>query len=121
MTAYNDGLGLGDGGVICNASDLARFPALLYHTDLFISDAMLDEMLTTVDDGEGGQYGLGIGVADSCDGLALYHSGATGGFQSNMLYLVDADVTVVILTNNFDADWLDDMTDDVLSALVGAC
>lgn len=112
VTDYNDGVGLGDGGVICTAADLAKFPQMLYNTATFISDAMLDEMLTTVDDGEGGQYGLGIGFDDTYYGLELNHAGATSGFQSNMAYLVDEDVTVVVFTNNFDADWLGDITLD---------
>ncbi len=121
VTAYNDGVGLGDGGVICTAADLAKFPTALYNTDTFISEAMLDEMLVTVEDGDGGLYGLGIGYDDTCYGLSLNHSGATSGFQSDMVYLVDSDVTVIVLVNNFDVDWLEDITFDALAAVLGEC
>lgn len=119
VTGYNDGVGLGDGGVICTAADLAKFPTTLYNSDTFISDALLDEMLKTVDDGEGGQYGLGIGFDDTYYGMELNHSGATSGFQSNMAYLVDDDVTVVVLTNNFDSDIVEDITFDAQAVALG--
>lgn len=121
VTAYNDGVGMGDGGVICTAADLAKFPTTLYNTDLFISDGMLDEMLNTVDDGDGGQYGLGIGYDETCYGMELAHDGATSGFQANMVYLVDDDVTLIVLVNNFDVDWLADITADAQAAVLGAC
>ena len=58
VTNINDGVGLGDGGIVCSASDLAKFlPGL----DTILTEDSLDAMLDTVDDGDGGQYGLGMG------------------------------------------------------------
>lgn len=58
ITEENDGVGMGDGGVICPAEDLAKFlPALLQGE--IISEVMLEVMLNTVEDDFGGQYGLG--------------------------------------------------------------
>ena len=113
MTEVNDGVGLGDGGIVCTAEDLAKFPPGLVN-DLLEEDT-LNEMLTTADDGEGGQYGLGIGYDDSEFGKILGHDGATSGFQSTMQYLPDEDLVVVILTNNFDSDIMEDLTYDVIS------
>ena len=62
VTNINDGVGLGDGGIVCSASDLAKFlPGL----DTILTEDSLDAMLDTVDDGDGGQYGLGMGYAIS--------------------------------------------------------
>ena len=72
-------------------------------------------MLTTVDDGEGGQYGLGIGYDDSEFGMIIGHDGATSGFQSTMQYVPDEDLVVVILTNNFDSDVIADLTYDAMT------
>lgn len=117
ITEVNDGVGLGDGGVICSAADLAKFPLGL--RDDLLSDTMLDDMLTTVDDGDGGQYGLGIAYEDGEFGLQAGHDGSTSGFQSNMVYLVEEDVTVVILTNNFDSDIVEDLTIEAQAIALG--
>ena len=119
ITRQNDGVGMGDGGVICNVADLAKFPIALWNGDL-ISEALLNEMLTTVDDGEGGQYGLGIGYDDTEFGMILSHDGASSGFQSDMLYLPDDGIVVTILTNNFDSDVIEDVKYDVLDAVFGS-
>lgn len=118
ITNQNDGVGLGDGGVICNAADLAKFPIALWEGDL-ISEALLNDMLDTVDDGEGGQYGLGIGYDDTDFGMTLSHDGATSGFQSNMVYLPEEGIVVTILTNNFDSEVVEDVTYDVLDSAFG--
>jgi len=107
VTEYNDGVGLGDGGIICNAEDLAKFPDGLWY-DLLAEDT-LDMMLDTVDDGDGGLYGLGIGYDETDFGMMLGHDGATSGFQSTMRYLPEEDLVVVVLTNNFDSEIVDDL------------
>lgn len=112
VTEYNDGVGLGDGGIVCTAEDLAKFPAGLMY-DL-LAEETLDDMLTTVDDGDGGAYGLGIGVDETEFGMIIGHDGATSGFQSTMQYLPDEDLVVVILTNNFDSDIVWDLAYDVV-------
>ena len=118
VTSINDGVGMGDGGVICTARDLAKFPRALYAGDL-IDFPTLDAMLTTVEDGDGGAYGLGIGYEDDFYGWQISHDGSTSGFQSNMAYLVDEDVTVIILTNNFDSDLVADLTLDAQAVALG--
>jgi len=113
ITEISDGTGLGDGGVICSAEDLAKFlPALM--DGEYLEDDTLEEMLDTVSDGEGGEYGLGIGYDDTEYGMMLSHDGASSGFQSVMAYIPDEDIVVVILTNDFDSEIMEDLTYDVL-------
>lgn len=99
VTTINDGVGLGDGGVVCTAQDLAKFMPALIGGEL-IGDEMLAEMLDAVDDGNGGTYGLGIDYEQDGEyGYTLGHFGATSGFQSAMHYLPDENLSIVILTN----------------------
>lgn len=113
ITEINDGTGLGDGGVVCSAEDLAKFLPALVNGD-YLEDETLDEMFDTVSDGEGGEYGLGIGYDDTEYGLIISHDGASSGFQSTMLYLPDEEIGIVILTNNLDSEIVEDLSYDVL-------
>lgn len=117
ITEINDGTGLGDGGVVCSAEDLAKFlPALV--SGVYFGDDMLFAMFDTFNDGEGGEYGLGIGYDETDFGLQISHDGASSGFQSTMTYLPDENLVIVILTNNFDSEIIEDLTYDILDYLV---
>lgn len=112
MTEYNDGVGLGDGGIVCTAADLAKFlPGLV---NQLLTEDLLAAMLATVDDGDGGQYGLGIGADETEIGLIIGHDGATSGFQSTMSYVIEEDLVVVVLTNNFDSEIVGDLAFEVI-------
>jgi D-alanyl-D-alanine carboxypeptidase len=113
ITEINDGLGLGDGGIVCSASDLALFLPALMNGDL-LDDAMLDEMLDSVDDGEGGTYGLGIVHEEGDFGTEIWHDGSSSGFQSIILYLPDEDLSLVILSNDNDAEIIADLAYDAI-------
>jgi D-alanyl-D-alanine carboxypeptidase len=116
ITEVNDGVGLGDGGVVCNAEDLAKFLPALTNGELLGQD-MLIQMLTTVEDGDGGNYGLGIGYDETDFGMVISHDGATSGFQSTMQYLPDEGISIVVLTNNFDSEIVADVAEDALILL----
>ena len=119
ITEENDGVGMGDGGVICPAEDLAKFLPGLLNGEI-ISGAMLEEMLDTVEDDSESQYGLGIGYDEDEDyGVMISHDGATSGFQSVMFYNVDSELTVIVLTNNFDAEYMEDVTWDIVDLVLG--
>jgi len=118
VTEINDGTGLGDGGIVCSASDLGRFLPSLMNGKL-LDDAMLDEMFDTVDDGEGGEYGLGIAYSEGDFGVEIWHDGASSGFQSYMTYLPDEDLTLVILTNYLDSEIITDLSYDALALALG--
>ncbi len=99
---FNDGAGLGDGGLVATAADVARFyQALLYDEALLEADT-LDQMLT---DALGNEYGMGIEVVDDPDyGLTYGHSGAVSGFSSDVRYFWGDDVIVVLLHADLELD-----------------
>lgn len=114
VTEINDGVGLGDGGVVCTAESLARFLPALMDGDILGED-VLDEMLSSVPAGDSAPYGLGIDVTeDSEDGLMVGHGGATSGFQTALVYFPDDDLSVVVLTNFVESEILEDITDAAL-------
>jgi len=117
VTLINDGVGLGDGGIVCTASDLAKF---LPNIDAILTEDSIDAMLDVIDDGYGGQYGLGIGYDETDFGMVVSHDGATSGFQSTMQYLPDEDLILVILTNDFTSEIIEDLAYDVLDITLGA-
>jgi D-alanyl-D-alanine carboxypeptidase len=115
----NDGLGLADGGIISTAQDLNLFLRALYNGDLLDED-LLEEMFTTVEDDEGGRYGLGIVFGESdYYGFEIGHSGATAGFQSNMVYFPDTDLVVIVLTNDFDSEDVEALTYEAADLFTG--
>jgi D-alanyl-D-alanine carboxypeptidase len=119
ITLINDGVGLGDGGVVCTAQDLAKFPVALFEGDL-ISDDMLDEMLTGFENDEGAPYGLGIDVDEESDyGLWVGHGGSTSGFNAYMGYLPDEGLSIAVLTNSFDVEYQEEIPYDVFDLAFG--
>lgn len=116
VTDINDGVGLGDGGIVCPAEDLAKFPTGLLN-DLLEEDS-LEAMFDTVEDGDGGEYGLGIAYEDSEYGEIISHDGAASGFQSMLVYLVDENLTVVILTNDFYSDIVEDLAYNLIDSVL---
>jgi D-alanyl-D-alanine carboxypeptidase len=117
VTEVNDGVGLGDGGVICTADDLAKFLPALLNGDI-LSERMLAEMLSTVPNPDGAPYGLGIDVDDDGEfGRSLGHGGVTSGFQADMLYLPDEGISVVAMTNFAESDVLEDIVFDAIDIL----
>lgn len=113
ISRINDGIGLGDGGIICTAADLAKFlPALA--NDRVMGDDTLLQMVNFVDTGDEGGYGLGISQKVVAGYELWGHEGSTSGFASDMQYMVDEDTTIVLLTNNFDSEILEDVLEIVI-------
>lgn len=119
VTRKNGGNGLGDGGLISTASDVARFVQALFGNEELLEPETLEEMLTFVDDGEGSQYGLGVSSWESDWGEALGHGGRSGGFLSTVWYVPDEDVTVVVLTNDADKASPDEIAENALTVVLG--
>jgi len=112
--------GLGDGGIISTASDLATFLQALFLKEELLEPETLDEMLEFIDDGEGDEYGLGLSNIETDWGQAWGHSGSTGGFLSTIMYLPDYDISVVVLTNCAEAGDPDESAETALKRIVGA-
>lgn len=105
ITMVNDGAGMADGGIISTADDMLLFAQALINGDL-ISEESMQEMMTTTPESDN-EYGLGLDVIEGPDGGQIIgHSGSTGGFQSIMYSDLEYGVTVIGLTNNFDADYM---------------
>lgn len=104
ITLINDGIGLGDGGIISTAADLAYFASALFGGELLSENAYA--LLTDgVEAEEGEIYGLGVSLLqEDAGGLLLGHSGATAGFVAEMWYDADSQTVVVVLSNNFDSE-----------------
>jgi D-alanyl-D-alanine carboxypeptidase len=117
VTYDNDFPGLGDMGSVCNAEDLAIFLPALLDGEL-LDDDMLEEMFDVLEDGEGESYGLGIMAEEDVYGWEIWHDGAGGGFQSLMDYLYDEDMIVVILTNYFDSEIVEDLFYDAVDTVL---
>lgn len=114
ITEVNDGIGLGDGGIVSTAHDMERFARALFEGDLLTEDSM-DEMSDWEDtDEDDSYYGLGLAMDDTEVGQVWGHDGATAGFQSVMAYSPDSEAVVIILTNDFDSEIMEDLLVDVL-------
>ncbi|MBE9041777.1 beta-lactamase family protein, partial [Oscillatoriales cyanobacterium LEGE 11467] len=100
MNQYNNGYGLGDGGLISTARDLATFARALLADEELLDPETFDEMLDWVEDGDGNGYGLGVSVWDSEWGEVWGHDGSSGGFLSTLWYLPEEDAIVVVLANH---------------------
>ncbi len=118
LTRCHHGAGLGYGGLISTASDVARFCQGLFVKEELLTGETLDNMLTWVADGEGGYYGLGIGAWNSDWGEIWGHSGSTGGFLSTCWFLPNLDITVVVLTNSPNLAIPDDIAAGVLDVVL---
>lgn len=99
VTFRNEGNGLGDGGIISTAADLALFMRGLTEGRLLQPES-LDAMLDGVPDGDGSYYGLGMGIFETVWGTAWGHDGLTAGFLSSLIYLPDENLIIVALTNS---------------------
>ncbi len=114
VTVVNDGVGLGDGGIVCTVEDMVRFLPALLEGEL-LDDTTLAEMLDPLP-ADGGAYGLGIDVdEDGGYGLIVGHEGGSSGFQSVLWYLPDHGVSVGVLTNTLGSEVHRDIADELLA------
>ncbi|MBV6624891.1 MAG: beta-lactamase family protein [Rivularia sp. (in: Bacteria)] len=109
----NEGNGLGDGGLVANASDTAKFVNALLAEKTLLSPKMLKEMLNFVSVDENNKYGLGIASYQTRFGKAIGHNGWSYGFVSLMLYFPEQDITAVVLVNEHQ-----DVTHEILERVL---
>ncbi len=110
VTFVNEGVGLGDGGIISTAADLDLFIRALLDGEI-LEDDSLAEM---TDFGAQSNYGLGISLDSFEDWQLIGHDGATAGFQSSMHYDPESGLSIIVLTNNFDSDIVEDLNIEIL-------
>lgn len=117
VTDLNDGIGLGDGGIVSTAADMERFARALFEGDLLSAEAF-EEMSDWLETDEADSYyGLGLAMDDSDYGEVWGHDGATAGFQSVMAYHPDTEAVIILLTNDFDSELMEDLLYDILDAI----
>jgi CubicO group peptidase (beta-lactamase class C family) len=94
---FYSGNGLGDGGVISTAGDVARFYRALFVDRRLLSDASLTAMLR---DPTGAGYGMGVEIEDGIAG----HSGGDLGYSSDVRIDLQSGVVAVELVASEDVD-----------------
>ncbi|CEK11480.1 serine hydrolase domain-containing protein [Legionella hackeliae] len=112
VTNYNDGLGLGDSGMVSTAGDINRFIRALLNEKVILRANSLKQMLRTKDD-----YGLGIYGEEINGKWAWSHNGLSSGFQGQYYYFPHEKLSIVYLTNYFDTDTIDKVVPKVVKYL----
>jgi len=103
MVYYLDGI-VGDGCVNSTTDDLLKWDRSLYKTKL-VSKSSLDEMLSPQMQMSArdsfGFYGFGVMMEmKSPKGKIVYHTGGWPGYGTLLVRRVDADETIIVLSNN---------------------
>ncbi|WP_062152699.1 serine hydrolase domain-containing protein [Beggiatoa leptomitoformis] len=96
----DSGYGFADGGLVSSAEDLMHFIQALLAKKRLLSHEMMQEMTSLVEDSDvDEEYGLGL-ESFFLEGYHVWgHSGRNTGFLTEMRYIPDADITIVILIN----------------------
>ncbi len=117
ITEIQDGLGLGDGGLISNAQGVAGFLQALFVDKTLLNTGSLDQMRAfhPIED-----YGLGLERRMTKYGEAWGHSGGSSGFQGEMLFMPEVGVIFVLLTNTLDTDIFDMVFQESMEAFLYA-
>lgn len=114
VTEHNDGLGLGDGGLISDAWGLKVFLEKLLKDKTLLNSGSLNSMMTFH---ETEDYGLCLERRNTDYGVAYGHNGASGGFQGDMIYLPDRQVIFVFMSNTIGTDLFDTLFKKCMSLL----
>jgi CubicO group peptidase (beta-lactamase class C family) len=108
---YNFWLGQrkGPGRVSSCSSDLLKWDRALY-TDKIVSQASLQEAFTPgkLNDGSSTEYGFGWSLRTNPKlGKVIWHDGDNPGYRTIIVRFVDADKTIILLTNKYLDNFLD--------------
>jgi D-alanyl-D-alanine carboxypeptidase len=96
------------GAIVSNAADLARFAHALFGGQLLQRETL--QAMTTPGPYQSRHRGYGLGVEivePDFQTLTWGHGGAEPGFRSQLLYLPDSGVVIVVLANEWYANPLD--------------
>lgn len=109
------------GGLLSSATDLLTWHQALLAGKL-ISDSLLKKAWTSfkLTNGTDAPYGYGWYNKELDGQPTIEHAGSTDGFQTNAVYLPQADLFVVTLFNGFelDMDWVV-LTNDIIDQVFG--
>lgn len=90
----------GAGSLYSTVEDLYRWDRAL-KTEQLVKQQTLDQIFDGyISVSEGCNYGYGWLIANTDDDNVILHDGATMGFTSIIVRYVDADITIIVLTNN---------------------
>jgi D-alanyl-D-alanine carboxypeptidase len=94
----------GGGGIQSTVLDLAKWDAAL-STERLLKRATLEQMWAPVrlNNGTTHSYGLGWEIGDIAQRRSVFHAGKWNGFATQMDRLLDDQLTVIVLTNLFEA------------------
>lgn len=99
VTNLGDVVGTGDGGLISNAEDLARFAAGLFHPGTLLHQKTFNQMVNFKN-----HVGLGV-FEEVSSGFRLWgHSGRWHGYSAQMYFLPDYNLAAAALTNDSNTD-----------------
>jgi len=115
VSTFNDGAGLGDGGLVSNVADVSTFYKALLQDQTLLSEESTALLMDFEDDDEGSGYSLGLASSETDYGQAIGHSGAVSGFVSDGFYLPDYETIVIVLSASADS-----APDEIATATVDA-
>lgn len=99
VTDSRDVVGTGDGGLISNAEDLARFAQELLGGRTLLNEKFFNKMVNF-----NKHVGLGVFEEEVPGGQALGHSGSWHCYTAQMYFLPDQNVAAAALGNGSNAD-----------------
>jgi len=92
------------GGIVSTTTDLLRFACATISGEL-LSPASFKEMFTFVpSENPNLKFGNGLYLDDTSNGTLIGMDGGSAGFNANMMWLPDEEVTVVVLVNRAPDD-----------------
>jgi D-alanyl-D-alanine carboxypeptidase len=99
VTNLGDVVGTGDGGLISNAEDLARFAAGLFHPGTLLNKTFFSQMVNF-----NNHVGLGV-FEEPGSGFKIWgHSGRWHGYSAQMYFLPDYNLAAAALANDSNTD-----------------
>ena len=112
---YDDGRGLADLGMVANAIDLGKIAPAFYNRALSGENGRF-ELLANTDMGTA--YGIGIMRRDSKWGEMWGYDSTSFGFTSQMWYLPDHEVTVIVLINHEEPELATALVEKALTTVM---
>ncbi len=97
-SAWNMSQGWAAGGVISTADDMSTFIKALLNGELFQHSDTLTVMMETVNAAGLGEYGIGL-IKKPTDQATWGHGGTTLDFESDVAYVPQANMSIVVWTN----------------------